>query len=559
MRNACLAALCLLLPLAAAAKPVLLPLDEVEAARQITPEYLRAQVRFLSSDLLEGRGPATRGDELAQSYIAAQMEALGLKPGAPDGSWLQKFDIVGIRSLPPPTVSFEGKDDTLRLKSLEEFVAFSGVQQQIAEVKDAELVFVGYGIQAPEYQWDDYKDLDVKGKILVMMNNDPESSPDLFAGNRRLYYGRWTYKYEIAAKLGAAGAIIIHTDHSAGYKWQVVQSSWSGEGFSLPEAGEPLIWIKAWATEDASRRLFKLGGFDLDALRAQAESRDFKPVPLNVKLSLKLNNEVSRRPTANVIGVLPGRAPNMGKEAVIYTAHHDHLGMRGEAAEGVDNIYNGALDNASGVAALLGIARATVALPKAPRRSTYFAAVAAEEQGLLGSQYLAANPPVAPGLIAANINMDGIAIWGRTRDITLIGKGKSSLDGVIEKVAKVQGRKVEPDQFPDKGSFYRSDQFNFAKIGVPAAYFNAGTDVIGQPPGWGREQRQLFTDQHYHQPSDELRDDWDFSGGVEDARLIFHVGVAVADEPNAPTWNKGDEFEAPRKRALDALKTKPAK
>jgi Zn-dependent M28 family amino/carboxypeptidase len=534
-----------------AVSPVMLTAPERAAARTINADLLRGHIRFLSSDLLGGRGPATPGDRLAQQYIAAEMEAIGLQPGAPGGGWLQPLDIVGITSHNPEVATFTKGGEKVDLKYKDDYIAFSGVGTPEARLDNAEIVFVGYGIVAPEYQWDDYKGVDVKGKVLLMMNNDPAGDPKLFAGKTRQYYGRWTYKYEIAARKGAAGAIIIHTEPSAGYKWQVVTSSWSGENFSLPAEGQPETQVQAWATEEASRRIARLGGQDLDALRAAAEKRDFKPVRLGVTWSLTLRNDVQKKQTANVIGKLPGRDPVLGQEAVLYTAHHDHLGMREATKPGEDVIYNGARDNASGVAAVLAIARAMKALPQAPRRTILFAAVAGEEQGLLGSAYLGAHPPVPIGQLAANINIDELGIWGKTRDMIMIGKGKSTLDTVVEAIAAAQGRRhIVADQNPDKGYFYRSDQFNLAKRGVPAAYLESGVEVIGKPEGWGAAQHAKYEETDYHQPSDELRPDWDFSGAVEDTQLLFYLGVKVAEGKNMPSWNAGDEFEAARKQAL---------
>ena len=542
-----------LLALAAtpAVSPVMLTAPERAAARTINADVLRGHIRFLSSDLLGGRGPASTGDRLAQQYIAAQMEAIGLQPGAPGGGWLQPLDMVGITSHNPEVASVIRGGEKVDLKYKDDYIAFSGVGTPEARLDNAEIVFVGYGIVAPEYEWDDYKGTDLKGKVLLMMNNDPAGDPKLFAGRTRQYYGRWTYKYEIAAKKGAAGAIIIHTEPSAGYKWQVVTSSWSGENFSLPAEGQPELQVQAWATEEASRRIARLGGQDLDALRAAAEKRDFKPVPLGVTLSLTLRNDVQKKQTANVIGKLPGRDPILGKEAVLYTAHHDHLGMREATKPGEDVIYNGARDNASGVAAVLAIARAMKAMPQAPRRTILFAAVAAEEQGLLGSAYLAAHPPLPVGRLAANINIDELGIWGRTRDMIMIGKGKSTLDTVVEAIAAAQGRRhIVGDQNPDKGYFYRSDPFNLATRGVPAAYLASGVEVVGKPAGWGTAQHAKYEETDYHQPSDELRPDWDLSGAVEDTQLLFYLGVKVAEGKNMPSWNPGDEFEAARKQAL---------
>ena len=533
------------------ARTVTITPDETAAAALITPELLRAHVRFLADDLLEGRGPASRGDALAQKYIATQMEALGLEGGAPGGGWFQPVDLIGITSKGPAVVTFRKGSNTLALKPFEDVITFSGLETGSPKIENAEVVFVGYGIVAPEFGWNDYKGADLKGKVLLMMNNDPEDDPALFAGKTRLWYGRWDYKYDQAARQGAAGAIIIHTVPSAGYGFNVLQTSWSGEQFSLPSEGEPKVTVQGWITEDGSRRLAALGGQDLDRLRASAQKKDFRPVPLGVTLSLALQNTVSRKQSANVIGRLPGSDPALAAQAVLYTAHHDHLGMKADAAPGVDAIYNGALDNASGVAAMLATAKAMASLPKRPRRSVLFAAVAAEEQGLLGSKYLAAHLPVPAGRVAANINIDGMSIWGRTRDITMVGLGKSSLDDWIIGIAAAQGgRRVVPDQFPDRGFFYRSDQFSLARVGVPAAYLDGGTDIVGKPVGWGKQQMEAFEAKDYHQVSDELRPEWDFSGAVEDAQLYFYLGNRVANETALPEWRPGDEFEAARKKAL---------
>jgi hypothetical protein len=527
---------------------------EKTAAQRITAAQIRSHIRFLAADLLEGRGPATRGDRLAEEYIASEMEAMGLEPGAPGGGWIQKVPLVGITPKVPESITVQSGARSATFRSRDDFMAFSGVQKERAEISDAEIVFVGYGIVAPEYRWDDFKDADLQGKVLLVMNNDPEDDPNLFAGKTRLWYGRWDYKYKMAAKKGAVGAIIIHTTHSAGYAWQVVQTSWAGEQFELPDDGSSRLQVKMWATEEASRKIAALGGKDLDRMRAAAERRDFRPVPLGVRVSIAMTNAIATKESGNVIGVRRGSDSRLAGEAVIYTAHHDHFGVKVGAKPGADAIYNGALDNASGVAAVLSVARAFADLPKAPRRSVYFALVTAEEQGLLGSEFLAKHPPVPPGAIAANINIDVINWFGRTRDISLIGMGKSSIDRDVVALAQEQGRTVSPDQFPDRGTFYRSDQFNFAKIGVPAAYLKTGTDVIGKPAGWGREQIEAYERNDYHQPSDELRDSWDFSGAVEDAQLAFFLGVRVANADAMPVWNKGDEFEAARLKALAELK-----
>ena len=438
------------------------PPAAVEAAQEaITPDTLRAPIVFLADDLLEGRGPASRGDRLTQHYLASTMALLGLEPGGPDGSWFQPFGVVGVNATMPSTWTFAKGGEEVALERGTEYIAASGVQSPRAAVENAELVFVGYGIEAPEYDWDDFGDADLTGKVLVMLNNDPDWDPELFAGKTRLYYGRWTYKYESAARQGAVGAIIIHTDASAGYPWQVVQTSWSGEQFELPAGDEPRLQVAGWTTEPAAKEIFALAGKSYDDLVASARSRDFEPVPLGVTTSLALDVEVSRVETANVAGLLRGGDPERADEVVVFTAHHDHLGVsEDESAE--DRIYNGALDNASGTAQVLAIARAFTELPEPPARSLLFLFVGAEESGLLGSKYYAANPTIHPGKIAANLNFDGGNIWGRTEDLTLIGMGKSDLDRVAESLVEWQGRRLEADQFPDRGYYYRSDQFSFA-------------------------------------------------------------------------------------------------
>jgi len=533
------------------AQPALSP-AELTAQAAVTEAALRADTRFLASDLLEGRGPGTRGDRLAQEYLVAQLSALGLQPAAPEGGYLQKVPLVAIESRPPRSYRFHAGTRRLELRAWEDVVAVPGVQAPVAEVKEAELVFAGYGITAPEYGWDDFK-TDVRGKVLLVMNNDPEDDPALFEGKRRTYYGRWGYKYEEAGRHGAAGVIIIHTTPSAAYPWQVVQTSWTKDAFELPAAGEPRVQIRAWATEEASRRLAALGGKDLDALRAAAQRRDFRPVPLGVKLSARIESTLRTTESANVLARLPGRDPVLAREAVVHTAHHDHLGMRRGDKPGQDVIYNGALDNATGCAAVLALARAYRALPEPPRRSVIFALVAGEEQGLLGSEWLAAHPPLPVGRIAAVLNVDGLLPFGRVKDLVVGGLGKSSLDPVVAEVARVQGRSMVGDLFPDRGSYYRSDQFSFAKQGVPAIDLRGGIDFVGRPDGWGRQVADEWLAHHYHQVSDEYRDDWDFSGIAEDARAVFLVGHRVADLDEPPRWNAGDEFEAARKRSLQGL------
>ncbi len=515
---------------------------------------LRGHIRFLADDLLEGRGPGSRGDELAQKYIAAHFESLGMKPAAPGGGWFQKVPLVGVTTHVPATLKFASGEKSLELKRHDDYVIASGKPQDKVAALGAEIVFVGYGIQAPEYQWDDFKGANLRGKVLLMMNNDPADDADLFAGKRRLYYGRWDYKYASAARQGAAGAIIIHTTPSAGYPFQVVQTSWSGEEFELAQSAGPRLDVKGWLTEDASRKLVALAGQDLDKLRAAAEHRDFKPVPLGVPLSVELTCDVRQKETGNVLGLLPGSDPALAAQTVVYMAHHDHLGLAAERNAEGDNIYNGAVDNASGTAALLAVARACASLPKRPARSLLFAAVGAEEQGLLGSEYLAEHPPLPAGNLAAVVNIDGVNIIGPTHDVNVIGLGKSDLDELVEGVARWQNRVVTPDLFPDRGYYYRSDQFSLAKVGVPGVYLHSGINVIGKPDGWGKQQIDEWIQTKYHQPSDEYSDDWDLRGAALDVRLLYYVGLLAAQRPAMPRWNPSDEFEAARKAALEALK-----
>jgi len=526
--------------------------ERQQAADTITAERIARHVRVLSADEFAGRDPAGEGDRLTQAYLVEQLEAMGFQPGAADGGWLQTFDIVGIDPVVPERWSFTSGTERREIRRWDDFVATSGLQSRRAVIDDAELVFVGYGIQAPEYGWDDFKGQNLAGKILVMLNNDPEWDPELFEGERRLYYGRWGYKYESAARQGAVGAIIMHTTPSAGYPWQVVQTSGTGKYFRLPAAGEPALNVEAWVTEAAARDLVAMTGKDLDALIEAARSRDFTPVPLGITTSLTLELAITRTQTANVLGVLPGSNLQIGDEYVVLMAHHDHLGI-GEPDASGDRIYNGARDNALGVATVLGVAEAYADLSQPPRRSIMTLFVGAEEQGLLGSSYFARNPTVAPGKIAAAMNFDSGNIWGRARDVTFIGYGKSTLDTVVESVAARQGRVVVPDQLPDRGYYYRSDQFSLAKIGIPATYFDKPSDFIGRPPEWGKQQFAAYEAVNYHQPSDEYDDSWNLDGQVDDARLAFWVGLEIADDDELPSWVPGDEFEAARKAAIDAL------
>ncbi len=509
------------------------------AVARVTAESIAAPTRFLAHDLLEGRGPGTRGDQIAIEFIQAEFQSLGVTPGGEKGSFTQDVPLVEMTAEVPPQVTVKGVRGEVKLSVPDDLVVMSGVQKASAALDASELVFVGYGIVAPEYQWDDYKDVDVRGKTVVVMNNDPESDPALFAGKTRLWYGRWDYKYLEAANHGAAAAIVIHTTPSAGYPWQVVVTSDTRAKFELPAGDEARLLVKMWATEDATRRLVALGGDELDTLRRAAETRAFRPTRLGSTLSLSITTALRTLLSANVLGLLPGADPELAKEVVIWSAHHDHLGVG--AAKNGDSIYNGAIDNASGVGALLAIARAASLSPR-PRRSLLFLAVTAEEQGLLGSEYYTAHATFPTGRIAADLNIDGLNTSGRTSEVSFTGLGKSSLDAIVQAVATRQGRSLRGDAFPDRGGFYRSDQFSFAKVGVPGVYVRGGPGFVGRPAGWGEAQVVDFETHRYHQPSDEFDPRWDWSGAVQDVELLLEVGLAVANETALPTWRPGDEF-----------------
>lgn len=521
-----------------------------EAERVITENFLFAHTRYLSHDLLEGRGPGTRGDDLARYYIAAQFEAMGIEPGGPDGSYFQGVPLIGMTVDRNTHLTITRGNQRRVYRYLEDFMPFSGVLQPTVPV-NGELVFVGFGIQAPEFQWDDYKGEDMRGKILLMLNDDPgtEDTPDFFGGKARTYYGRWTYKYEIAAELGAAGAIIIHTTPSAGYPFSVVQSSWGGENFELRVDDDvPQLPLKAWLSERASREILQLAGYRLEDLKERAHQRDFRPVPLNIRASTTIRQMLRNVDTYNVLGVLRGGDPNYSDQVVVYTAHYDHFGI-GEPVDG-DSIYNGALDNASGVAMLLSIAKAFTNLPIPPHRSILFAAVGAEEFGLLGSEYYVRNPTFPHYTIAACINLDGTNIWGPTRDVIFLGSDRSTIGEVIQSIADRRRMIVAKDPEPEQGYFYRSDHFSFAKAGIPAVSIQPGNDFIGRPESWGKEQKAVYIAQHYHQPSDVIRDDWDLRGAVDQARFAFELGWKLSLEREMPQWYEGDEFKAIRQASL---------
>lgn len=513
------------------------------AATVIRKDELFAHVRFLADDALEGRGPGTRGDVLARNYLAAMLQVAGCSPGAGDGSFHQPVPILGITSTVTAPLRARGPRGDAAFTAPDDYTAVAGSPDATAAWRDAEVVFVGYGITAPEQQWDDFGNADVRGKVLLVMNDDPSDDPARFGGKTRLYYGRWSYKYEEAARRGALGAIVIHTNESAGYPFQVIQANHGRENFWLPfAAGTPTLGIRSWVSEDAARRICALGGHDLDALRSAAMRGNQPPVPLGVTLDLAIDNSVREIQSANTVGVLRGADPVLRYEYVVVTAHWDHLGIG--KPRGSDAIYNGAVDNASGCAGMLALARSLGAGPPL-RRSVLFVAVTAEESGLLGSQYFTANPTVPAASMVANFNIDGLNVWGPTHDIEFIGHGKNSLTALAETVAQERGRRIAPDSNPDLGLFYRSDHFSFARIGVPAAYFKAGRDFFDRPED-RRRMKNSYTTVHYHQPTDELAPWWNLDGAVSDLEVLRECLVRTANADGRPTWTPGDEFERAR-------------
>jgi len=506
-------------------------------------------IRTLASDKFEGRAPGSLGEQLTVSYLQTQFREMGLEPGNPDGTFLQKVPLVGITADPAMILTL-ARGRALQARFGTDFVAWT---KRVVEATslDAEMVFVGYGVQAPEFQWDDFKGADVKGKVIVVLVNDPPVPDEKVFGSKAMtYYGRWTYKFEKAAELGAAGAFIIHETGPAGYPWEVVRGSWSGEQFDLvtPDKNMKRAAVEGWITAAQAEAVFKLAGKDFPAAKEAAVSRAFKPIPLGVRARLAFRNKLRTVDSLNVIAKLSGSDEKLRNEYVIYNAHWDHLG-KSPAAAG-DRIFNGARDNASGTAALLELARAFTRLRTPPRRSLLFLAVTAEEQGLLGSHHYAENPLHPLAQTAAVINLDLVNVLGRTRDLVSIGLGSSTLDETIEAVARELGRTIKPDPEPEKGYFYRSDHFNFAKQGVPAFYPNSGIEFIGKPEGWGLQMREKYTREDYHKPSDEVKDYWDLSGMVDDCRLFFLVGYRLANEAKVPEWKPGAEFKATREASL---------
>jgi len=514
---------------------------------RITPQEIDAHLRFLSSDLLEGRAPATRGGRIAEEYIATELQAFGVKPGVGDSSYFQRVPIDVVKADPSTIkVTASGKANA-NLRFTDDVVVWPGSATDASSAK-GELVFVGYGASAPEYKWDDFKGTDVRGKILLVLVNDPPATaaePNLFGGKAMTYYGRWTYKYEEAERRGAAGMLIVHTTERAGYPWHVVVNSNSTEHRLLPrDASLPApIGVRGWITDSAATSLLAQAGFSMTDLRRRAESRDFRPVATGIIIDASMTNRLQHMAANNVVGVVRGIDPTARDEYIAYSAHWDHFGI-GPVVNG-DSIYNGAADNASGVAAILAIAHAAAEGVK-PRRSQLFVFVTAEESGLLGSEYFGAHPTVPASKIVADLNIDNPALIGRFRDLEVLGDTKSSLGPQLAALVKPEGIRIVPDEHPEQGHFYRSDHFSFAKVGIPAVDVKGGYDYVGHPLGWGKAQRDDYTAHRYHQPSDEYRPGLDLTGVAQLADIVYRFGLSLGNARTVPTWNADAEFRAAR-------------
>ncbi|HET7893935.1 MAG TPA: M28 family peptidase [Candidatus Sulfotelmatobacter sp.] len=526
---------------------VKLPGTAFVALETITPDHIRWHVRYLSHDLLEGRGTGQRGGEIAAEYIATQFAEYGLKPAGDHGTYMQRVPLVGITTLPETQFSLVPKQgEAMNLRPLDEYVAYDHTQQPQSDV-DADIVFVGYGIEAPEYNWDDYKSLDVRGKVLLMLVNEPSSDdPKFFKGKALTYYGRWTYKYEEAARKGAVGVILVHQTQMASYPWEVVRNSNSGEKSFLKVEG-PALKVASWVQLDVAKRLASASGMDLEKMMQEAQSRDFHPVNLHARLRAHLVSKVRHFESTNVVAILPGADRKLADEAVLYTAHYDHFGIRPDMPG--DNIFNGANDNATGCGILIELARAFGTAAQHPRRSILFAAVTAEEQGLLGSEYLGKHPPIAAGKITLDLNYDNVMPLGAPEEVEVAGAERTTFYPAVESTAKDFRLAIRPDALPEAGHFYRSDHFSLARVGIPAFSINEGTKYKGHPASWGLEQEHEYIEKHYHQPSDEYHADMDFVGDSAMARFGFALGWEAASLPKLIEWQKGDEFEAARTKS----------
>ena len=517
-------------------------MGDAEAIAAMNARVFRSHLNFLASDLLEGRGTGTRADLLTQRYLTSQLQLMGLEPGGENGTYLQAVPIVGVTSDSSMELVARSREREEHFKFREEYVGFPGVVRQEVDLSNAELVFVGFGIVAPEQKWDDFKGTDVRGKVLLMMNDEPASNdPKFFAGKARTYYGRWTYKYEEAQRKGALGVIIIHTTPTAGYGWDVVKGSWGREqSFTRRAAGEPALALASWVTRDAGEKLLALTGRSVDELLKASESRDFRPIPLGIRIRGVLPTRLREQDTRNVAALVEGSDPKLADEVVIYLAHWDHLGI-GLPVNG-DNIYNGAIDNATGCAILLELARAWAALPQKPRRSALFLAVTAEEAGLRGSEYYGRHPLVPIAKTALALNYDALYPLGRVKDVVVAGAERTTVWPLVQQIARRTELAIKPDPRPEQGSYFRSDHFSFARAGIPAFSIERGTEFAGRPADYAQKWFEKFNTKSYHQPSDEFQEDWDFTALEQAAQFGMLIGLEVANQNGLPDWRPGDSF-----------------
>lgn len=528
-----------------------------DTPKGISPERMLQHVKVLASDEFEGRAPGSAGEKKTVEYLVSQFKALGLEPGNPDGTFVQDVPLAGITGNAAGSYTAGGTRTDFVLP--QNCVLWSRHFVPEVKVTDSELIFVGYGVVAPEYDWDDFKGVDVRGKTLVVLVGDPPI-PDpkdpsklddrMFKGRAMTYYGRWTYKFEIAAEKGAAAALIVHETDPAGYPFEVVINSNTGELFDLQTADRNLglAAVEGWVTTGEAKRMFAAAGRDYEAMKAAALQPDFKPVPLAAKANFRIQNTLRRVASRNVVGRLAGSDPKLRDDYILYTAHWDHLGLDPKLPG--DKIYHGACDNATGVAALLEIAREFTSLDPRPKRSLLFMALTSEEQGLLGARHYAGHPLYPLQRTLANLNIDSLNPWGRTKDVEVLGLGSSTLDTALDAAAKKQGRFLVPDSEPERGGFFRADHFEFVKVGIPALYFGSGMEYLGKPADFGKRKVRDFIVNDYHKPTDIVKPDWDLSGAVEDTELYFEVGRAVAEAPDWPAWKDGSEYQSRREKML---------
>ncbi len=517
----------------------------------ISGARIRAHVRFLASDLLEGRGVGTRGGELATEYIASQFDLDGLKPAGENGTYYQKVPLVGVTTDPRTTLSASREGLDTSFAWLDDYVGVSQLQEPEASI-DGDVLFVGHGITAPEFQWNDYAGVDVRGKVLVMFTNEPPSTdPKFFAGPALTYYGRWTYKYEEATRRGAKAVFLLFTRDTAGYGYDVVRSSFGKEDPQIERApGDAALTFAGWLNQGAAEKLAVMAGTTLEQMLKEANTPGFRARPLGVRLHGSFPSRVRKIVSRNVAGVVPGSDPKLKDQAIVFSAHWDHLGI-GDPVNG-DAIYNGAVDNATGCGVLMEIARAWANQPEKPRRSALFLAVTAEEAGLRGSEYYARHPIIPPSRLALNLNYDALYPFGRTADVSVTGAERTTVWPVVESIARRMGLSITPDPHPGQGHYYRSDHFSFARFGVPAFSISMGTRFVGKPPEFAEKVFGEYVARHYHQPSDEFDESWDFSGVEQMARFGMEIGLAVANQTALPGWRHGDEFFPARQRSLTA-------